>query len=70
MGVFLNHPSMFDWYDGGGIDQAFLGMGDVDKSGNVNVSKFNNRLIGWGGFINITTASKKVVFAALSRPEV
>jgi propionate CoA-transferase len=60
--AFVNHPSMFDWYDGGGIDQAFLGMGEVDKYGNVNVSKFDNRPIGCGGFINITTASKKVVF--------
>lgn len=60
--AFINHPSMFDWYDGGGIDQAFLGMGEVDRSGNVNVSKFNNRPIGCGGFINITTASKKVIF--------
>jgi propionate CoA-transferase len=60
--AFVNHPSMFDWYDGGGIDQAFLGMGEIDKFGNVNVSKFNNRPIGCGGFINITTASKKVVF--------
>jgi propionate CoA-transferase len=53
---------MFDWYDGGGIDQAFLGMGEIDKHGNVNVSKFNGRPIGCGGFINITTASKKVVY--------
>jgi len=60
--AYINHPNMFDWYDGGGIDQAFLGMGEVDKFGNVNVSKFNNRPIGCGGFINITTASKKVVY--------
>jgi len=60
--AYVNHPSMFDWYDGGGIDQAFLGMGEIDRFGNVNVSKFNNRPIGCGGFINITTASKKVVF--------
>jgi propionate CoA-transferase len=60
--AFINHPNMFDWYDGGGIDVAFLGMGEVDKFGNVNVSKFNNRPIGCGGFINITTASKEVVY--------
>jgi propionate CoA-transferase len=60
--AFICHPNMFDWYDGGGIDLAFLGMGEVDKFGNVNVSKFNNRPIGCGGFINITTASKKVVY--------
>ena len=60
--AFVCHPNMFDWYDGGGIDQAFLGMGEIDKYGNVNVSKFNGRPIGCGGFINITTASKKVVY--------
>jgi propionate CoA-transferase len=60
--AFVCHPNMFDWYDGGGIDQAFLGMGEIDKDGNVNVSKFNGRPIGCGGFINITTASKKVVY--------
>ncbi len=60
--AFICHPNMFDWYDGGGIDLAFLGMGEVDKFGNVNVSKFNGRPIGCGGFINITTASKKVVY--------
>ena len=60
--AFVCHPNMFDWYDGGGIDQAFLGMGEIDKQGNVNVSKFNGRPIGCGGFINITTASKKVVY--------
>ncbi len=59
---FINHPSMFDWYDGGGIDVAFLGLGEVDKFGNVNVSKFNNRPIGCGGFVNITTASKEVIY--------
>jgi propionate CoA-transferase len=60
--AFVSHPNMFDWYDGGGIDQAFLGMGEIDRHGNVNVSKFNGRPIGCGGFINITTASKKVVY--------
>jgi propionate CoA-transferase len=60
--AFVCHPNMFDWYDGGGIDLAFLGLGEVDKFGNVNVSKFNGRPIGCGGFINITTSSKKVVF--------
>ena len=60
--AFIDHPNMFDWYDGGGIDRAFLGMGEVDKFGNVNVSKFGGRPIGCGGFINITTASKAVVY--------
>jgi propionate CoA-transferase len=60
--AFVAHPSMFDWYDGGGVDRAFLGMGEVDKHGNVNVSKFGGLPIGCGGFINITAASKGVVY--------
>ncbi len=60
--TFIMHPNMFDWYDGGGIDQTFLGMGEIDSSGNVNVSKFGGRPIGCGGFINITTTAKRVAF--------
>jgi propionate CoA-transferase len=60
--AYVSHPSMFDWYDGGGVDRAFLGMGEIDKFGNVNVSKFGGMPIGCGGFVNITTASKGVVY--------
>ncbi len=60
--TFIMHTNMFDWYDGGGIDQTFLGMGEIDSSGNVNVSKFGGRPIGCGGFINITTTAKRVAF--------
>lgn len=70
MGAAVNPDALyritdtFDLYDGGCLDMTCLGMAEVDWRGNVNVSKFAGRVIGPGGFINISQNTPKVCFLA------
>jgi propionate CoA-transferase len=60
--ALLPSATQFDLFATGMIDVALLGMAELDRHGNVNVSKLGRRVVGPGGFLDIVHAARRVVF--------
>jgi acyl CoA:acetate/3-ketoacid CoA transferase len=63
--AILDAADQLRWYAGGGVDRAFLGLGEVDGEGNVNVGRFGERIPGVGGFIEMTQGIPRIVFCTV-----
>jgi len=64
--AFVPSPQQFIYFQGGGFDVSFLSFMEVDREGNVNVSKLAKKpylTAGCGGFVDITSGAKKIVFS-------
>lgn len=62
--ALVRHDDQFDYYNGAGVDITFMGAGEIDYDGNVNATRLGPKPTGAGGFIDITTNAKHVVFCS------
>lgn len=62
--ALIRQNMQFDLYNGRGVDFTFMGCGEVDQYGNVNVTKMGNIAPGCGGFVDITANAKNIVFCS------
>lgn len=62
--ALIPHDRQFEYYTGTGIDFTFMGAGEMDRYGNVNATRMGPVAAGAGGFIDITSTAKNVVFCS------
>lgn len=63
--ALLESTSQFDFIDGGGPDVVCLSFAELDREGNVNVTKLKDLphvVAGAGGFIDLIQNARKIVF--------
>ncbi len=46
----------------GSMDLTVLGLAEADQFGNINVTKFGPKVVGPGGFMDMTSSAKEIVF--------
>lgn len=62
--ALIPHDRQFEYYNGAGIDFTFMGAGEMDQFGNVNATRMGDRAPGAGGFVDITSTARNVVFCS------
>ncbi|MEO8410926.1 MAG: CoA-transferase, partial [Propionivibrio sp.] len=64
--AIIPSPNQFIYFQGGGFDVSLLSFLQIDRHGNVNVSKLGAKpylTAGCGGFIDITAHARHIVFS-------
>ena len=64
--AIIPSPDQFSYFQGGGFDRCFLSFMQIDREGNINVSRLAARphvTAGVGGFVDITANARNVVIS-------
>lgn len=66
--AYMPSPYQFTYFQGGGFDASLLSFLEIGRDGSVNVSKLSFRphvTAGAGGFVDITSRARKIVFSGM-----
>lgn len=58
--AIIDTTATFNLYTGGCLNACFLGMAEIDGTGDLNVSRFGSLIPGCGGFIDITSRTPNI----------